>query len=86
MQKSLLQEELRDVSVSALEFDKTFKVMEPVPVVVDGVYGYTSEVGSLYVDILLTLLDPVKRILDNERECVEFILNRIIFMERHWKK
>ena len=71
---------------SLKELERGFTITLPMPIVVNNELRVTSNVGQLYIYLLMNLSDERQSLIEDPRAFAEIAMRYDVFFERHWKK
>ena len=60
-------------------------ITRPLPLISHGELRLTIDVVDIYIDVLLTLIDPQAGVMEDDQQLTLYVYNLFTFFDRHWK-
>ena len=60
-------------------------ITRPLPLISHGELRLTIDVIDIYIDVLLTLIDPNAGVMEDDQQLTLYVYNLFTFFDRHWK-
>ena len=66
-------------------YETKHTITRPLPLISHGELRLTIDVVDIYIDVLLTLIDPSAGVMEDDQQMTLYIYNLFTFFDRHWK-
>ena len=66
-------------------YETKHTITRPLPLISHGELRLTIDVVDIYIDVLLTLIDPQAGVMEDDQQLTLYVYNLFTFFDRHWK-
>ena len=66
-------------------YETKHTITRPLPLISHGELRLTIDVVDIYIDVLLTLIDPQAGVMEDDHQLTLYVYNLFTFFDRHWK-
>lgn len=66
-------------------YETKHTITRPLPLISHGKLRLTVDVTDIYIDVILTLIDPEAGVLEDDQQLTMYVYNLFTFFDRHWK-